>query len=101
MHVWQTVERYLLQCLMASSSCNFKFSNSKYDNNDMTKNFNFSRKSCDDVNLKQLKVIRFDPSAHVQTLVYFAVEDVQFYKLHLESELRLPKGCFLTSWRMI
>ena len=37
------------------------------------------------------------PCSNVAAKVYFADENVHFYQLHHESELRLPKDCFLTS----
>ena len=51
--------------------------------------------SFDDV----IKVIRFDPwpLSRRWRKVYFANENVHFYQLHHESELRLPKDCFCTS----
>ena len=40
------------------------------------------------------------PCPNVGAKVYFTDENVQFYQLHRESELRLPKDCVLTSWSM-
>ena len=45
------------------------------------------------------KVIRLEPLALSKRWrkVDFANENAHFYQLHHESELRLPKDCFLTS----
>ena len=50
--------------------------------------------------LNSVKLIRFAPwpLSKRWRKVYFANENVHYYQLHHESELRLPKDCFLTSW---
>ena len=50
-----------------------------------------------------LKLIRFHPLPLSKRWrnVYFANENVHFHQLHHESEMRLPKDCFLTFWSMI
>ena len=49
--------------------------------------------------LVELKAIRFDPSPLSKRWrkAYFANGNAHFYRLHHESELRLPKDCFVTS----
>ena len=47
-YVWQIFERYLLHCFTAFIKCSIKFSKGM---NNIVKDFNYSRKLCNDVNL--------------------------------------------------